>query len=430
MISRYTRTEMGALWSDETKFRFWKDVEVALVAALEETGVAPKGAAPALSVQPVPTPERVAELERTLDHDVIAFLTALVDGMGEERRWVHFGMTSSDLLDTAQALRVAESVRIIASDLDGVIVRVRDLAERYKKTPSIGRTHGVHAEPMTIGLKFLNWYAELVRQKERLERAAGEMRVGKLSGAVGTCAHLSPDLEVRVLAKLGLDTDPVSTQVVSRDRHASLMATLALIGGSIERFATEIRHLQRTEVRELQEGFRKGQKGSSAMTHKKNPITCERLAGLSRVLRANAHAAMDNMALWHERDITHSSVERVILPDSLCLTDYVLHRFDGICERLVVDEDRLAHNLELTRGLIFSGKVLLELTRAMGSREEAYAVVQRHAMQCWEEGGHLAERLKNDPDVVAHLDARSIDMLFDLGSALRYVDDIFKRTLG
>ncbi len=429
MITRYTRPEMRELWSEETKFRLWKEVEVALVETLEETGTAPAGSADALRAQRVPTPDQVAELEKTLDHDVIAFLTALVDGMGEAQQWVHYGMTSSDLLDTAQALRCVRALKILDVGIQGASREIRSLAERHRHTPCVGRTHGVHAEPMTLGLKFLSWYAEMTRHASRLSAAAGGVRCGKLSGAVGTCAHLGPDVEERVLGRLGLATDPVSTQVVSRDRHAALMTALALLGGSIERFATEIRHLQRTEVREMREGFGKGQKGSSAMPHKQNPITCERLAGLARVLRGNAHAAMENMALWHERDITHSSVERVILPDSICLADYMLDRLRQVCERLVIDPERMRKNLMLTGGLVFSGHVLLELTRRLGNREKAYAIVQRHALQCWEAGGLLADRLKADPEVSARLQPSEIDALFDLDRALRHVDRIFERTL-
>jgi len=429
MIARYTRPELQALWSDATKFEIWKQVELALVQSLEEAGTAPPGSAAALEGQPVPTAERVRELEQTLDHDVIAFLTALCDGMGAEREWVHYGMTSTDLVDTAQGVRIVRSVEVIRDDLDRVVRATRELALAHRHTPMVGRTHGVHAEPMTLGLKFLSWYAELARDRDRLDRALDTMRVGKLSGAVGTCPHLSPEIEGAVMRRLGLEVDPVATQVLARDRHGELMTTLAILGGSIERFATEIRHLHRTEVREVSEGFAKGQKGSSAMPHKRNPITCERLAGLARVLRGNATAALENMALWHERDISHSSVERVILPDSLCLMDYMLTKFETVLGRLEINPERLRENLESTHGLVFSGHVLLALTRALKNREAAYAVVQRHAMACWTEGGHLADRLRTDPEVTAVMDRSEIDRLFDLDHALRNVDAVFERTL-
>ncbi len=429
MISRYMRPELAALWSEATKFAIWKDVEVALVAALEADGQAEAGAAAAVAAQAVPTPERVAELERTLDHDVIAFLTVLAEGLGPERRWIHYGMTSTDLVDTAQAIRITRSCAVILESLDRVIAMLRELAERHRRTPMVGRTHGVHAEPMTLGMKFLSWYAELARDRERLVRARETMRVGKLSGAVGTCPHHSPAVEADVLERLGLATDPIATQVLCRDRHGELMTALAVLGGGLERFATEIRHLHRTELHEVCEGFAPGQKGSSAMPHKKNPITAERVSGLARVLRANALAALENMALWHERDISHSSVERVILPDSLTLADYMLDRFRVILERLDVNEDRLRHDLELTGGLVFSGHVLLALTQALEDREAAYAIVQRHALACWNEGGRLRDRLAADPEVTAALDVAELDRLFDLDHVLRHVDAIYERTL-
>jgi len=428
MITRYTRAELAALWSEETKLQLWKDVEVALVEALEARGMAPSGSAESLRAQPVPSPAAVAELERTLDHDVIAFLTLLANDMGPARRWVHFGLTSTDLVDTAQALRIVRSLDLLLRGIDEASRRTRALAERHKHTPAIGRTHGVHAEPMVLGLKFLGWTVELRRDRERLARARETMRVGKLSGAVGTCAHLAPDLESDVLARLGLETDPVSTQVLARDRHAELFGSLAVTAGSLERFATEIRHLHRTEVAEVMEGFRSGQKGSSAMPHKRNPITCERITGLARLVRGHALAAFENMALWHERDISHSSVERVILPDALCLLDYMLDRFCAVLDRLEIDEDRLRANIELTSGLVFSGHVLLALTNALGNREKAYEIVQRHARASWRDGGRLADRLASDPEVLAVLTEAEVSKLFDLGHALRHVDAIFERT--
>jgi adenylosuccinate lyase len=429
MITRYTRPELRTLWSEETKFQAWKEVEVALVQALEARAVAPSGSAKALEAQAVPTPAAVSELERTLDHDVIAFLTLLAEGMGPEREWVHYGMTSSDLVDTAQALRVIRSLDVIAEGVDRALDRSRELALRHRRTPIVGRTHGVHAEPMVVGLKFLGWYAELRRDRERLTRARETMRCGKLSGAVGTCAHLSPEVESDVLTRLGLATDPVSTQVISRDRHAELFGALAIVAGSLERFATEIRHLHRTEVREISEGFRAGQKGSSAMPHKRNPITSERITGLARIVRGNTLAAFENMALWHERDISHSSVERVILPDTLCLVDYMLDRFCDVLGRLEFDEARMQANLESTSGLVFSGHVLLALTRALHDRERAYAIVQGHALACWQEGGRLVDRLVADPEVRSVLSESDVRALFDVHRVLGHVDAIFERTL-
>lgn len=429
MISRYTRPELHELWTEATKFSVWRDVEVALVEVLEENGTAEAGSANALRSQPVPTAERVAELERTTDHDVIAFLTALADGMGAERKWIHYGMTSTDLVDTAQAIRLRRSVEVIQSGLETVLAKTREQAIAHKKTPMVGRTHGVHAEPMTLGLKFLSWHAAFRRDRERLARADEALRVGKLSGAVGTCPHHSPDDEAAILAKLGLEPDPVATQVLSRDRHAELMSALAILGANIERVATEIRHLHRTEVREVCEGFAPGQKGSSAMPHKKNPITCERLTGLARILRGNLVPALENVALWHERDISHSSVERVILPDALCLADYMLAKLATVLDRLEVHEDNMRTTLEGYGGLVFSGHVLLTLTRALDNREAAYAIVQRHALACWNDGGSLLERLSADPEVTAVVDAATLARHFDLDHVLRNVDAIFERTL-
>jgi adenylosuccinate lyase len=429
MIARYTRPELRELWSESTKFEVWRDVEVALVEVLEENGTAEAGAADALRAQPVPTAARVAELERTTDHDVIAFLTALADGMGPSRKWIHYGMTSTDLVDTAQAIRLRRSVEVIATGLDAVLDRTRALALRYQRTPMVGRTHGVHAEPMTLGLKFLSWYAAFDRDRERLSRANEALRVGKLSGAVGTCPHHSPADEARILARLGLEPDPVATQVLARDRHAELMSALAILGANVERAATEIRHLHRTEVREVCEGFAPGQKGSSAMPHKKNPITCERLTGLARILRGYLVPALENVALWHERDISHSSVERVILPDAICLTDYMLDKLATVLDRLEVHEDTMRSTLDGYGGLVFSGHVLLSLTRALDDRDAAYAIVQRHALACWTEGGSLLARLQGDPEVTAVIDEATLARHFDLDHVLRNVDAIFERTL-
>jgi adenylosuccinate lyase len=420
---------MGRIWSEAHRLETWLRVELALVEALEELGQAPRGTAERIRGRVQLRPERMRELEETLQHDVLAFLTSLTEQLGPEGRYLHLGMTSSDLVDTALSLLVREACEVLREDLQQVLEQLRELALRYKDLPMVGRTHGIHAEPITLGLKFLSWWAEGERGRERLEEAASGMRFGKLSGAVGTLAHLSPEVEARTLRRLGLEPEPVATQVVPRDRHAHLVATLGLLGSSLERWATEIRHLQRTEVAELEEPFRRGQKGSSAMPHKRNPIRCERMTGLARLLRSYVVPALENVPLWHERDISHSSVERVILPDAFILLDYALGLFGDVLAGLTIREERIRRNLELTGGLLFSQRVLLALTERMGSRERAYALVQEASRKVWEEGGTLRERLLEAPEVRRHLDAEAMDRLFDLRSFLGNVEAIFQRTL-
>jgi adenylosuccinate lyase len=370
---------------------------------------------------------RIEEIERTTDHDVIAFTTAVAEAVGPSARWLHFGLTSSDVIDTAQALQMREACAVILSDLAALREAVRERAIEHRRTPVIGRTHGVHAEPMTFGLKLALWYAELWRDVERIRRAQAVISVGKLSGAVGTFAHLPPSIEADVCRRLGLEPEPAASQVVQRDRHAELLAALAITAASLEKFALEIRGLQKTEIGEVEEPFAKGQKGSSAMPHKRNPIGSEQVVGLARLLRANCHAAMENIALWHERDISHSSVERVILPDSFIALDHMLRRFTRIVRGLVVHVDRMRENLERSRGVVFSGTVLLELAKRGVSREQAYEWVQRNAMRAFDERRDFRALLLADPDVMKVLSARDIDRAFDLDEQLRFVDVIFER---
>ncbi len=429
MIRRYTRPVLGALFAEESRFGVWLEVELAHLETLEEAGIAPAGTAAAARRNARFTVARIDELEATLNHDVVAFLTAVGEHLGEEKAWLHWGMTSSDLTDTAQAVILTRAWAPLRETLDAVGARLRRLSVEHRETVCVGRTHGVHAEPTSFGLKLLGWYAELGRQRARLGRAFAGIAFGKISGAVGTAAHLSPVLEERTLARLGLSAEPAATQVVPRDRHAELLSALAGVGATLERFAVEIRHLQRTEVREAEEPFGRGQKGSSAMPHKRNPILCERITGLARVLRANAHAAFENVALWHERDISHSSVERIILPDALILADYVLDRFRFVLEGLRIFPERMRANLESTGGLVYSQRVLLELTTALGNREDAYRIVQSCAMATWEEGGSFRERLAGHPELAGRLDPAMLDRLFEPAHYLRNLDRIYERTL-
>lgn len=430
MISRYTRKEMAALFADEARFAIWLEVELAHLETLEAAGIAPAGTAAQARSRASCDPARIDALERELNHDVVAFLTDVGNSLGEERTWLHFGMTSSDLVDTALALQVQRARSPIETSFRAIGTRLRALALEHRGTLCVGRTHGVHAEPTSFGLKMLGWYAEMGRQSARLTTAFDGMAFGKISGAVGTAAHLPPSLEAETLRRLGLGCEPVATQVVPRDRLAALLGAIAGAGASLERFAVEIRHLQRTEVREAEEPFGRGQKGSSAMPHKRNPILCERIAGLARVLRANGHAALENVALWHERDISHSSVERVIVPDSLILLDYLLDRFRFVIEGLRVFPERMGANLASSGGLVYSQRVLLALTEACGHRETAYRLVQTHAMRTWEEGGEFAARLAADPEVTALLDATALSALFDPGHYLRNLDAIYDRCIG
>ncbi len=423
---------MGRIWSDENKFRGWLEVELAAAEVLAERGEVPAEAARLLREHARFDVARILEIEREVKHDVIAFTTAVSESMAaaghaEASRWLHYGLTSNDVVDTAQALQVSQSSDLLLDGVDKLRAALKKRAFEYKHTVQIGRTHGVHAEPITFGLKLALWYDEADRHYRRLSAAAAEMRVGKLSGAVGNCAHLDPDAEEAISAKLGLKAAPISSQVISRDRHASYIATLGVITATLEKIALEVRHLQRTEVREAEEPFTTGQKGSSAMPHKRNPVTCEQICGLARVVRANAQAAFENIALWHERDISHSSVERVILADSAILTDYLLAKTTWLVANMRVYPERMRRNIDLTRGLVFSGQLLLDLAAAGMLREKAYKVVQGHAMRAWEEEGDFRAAINSDPEVRAVLSAEKIAESFSLDRQLRNVDRIFDR---
>ena len=435
MIERYTRAAMGRIWMEENKYRCWLKVEAAASAVLAEDGVIPAAAAAAIAEKATVSAPRVAEIEAEVKHDVIAFTTAVAEslkaqGLDAESRWLHYGLTSNDIVDTAQALQVAEASELIRSGLEALLAVLKRRAIEFKHTPTIGRTHGIHAEPTTFGLKLLNWYAEMQRNITRFNAAAEEMRVGKLSGAVGTFGHLKPEHEERICARLGLKAAPVATQVIQRDRHAAYITTLAIIGSTLDKIAVEVRHLQRTEVREAQEYFSEKQKGSSAMPHKKNPITSEQISGLARVLRGNAQAAFEDIALWHERDISHSSVERVIFPDSTILVDYLLAKTTDLIDRLLVYPERMKRNLESTGGLIFSGQLLLDLAEAGMMREDAYQLVQSHAMRAWKEDLNFREEVGREPQIAALLSAEKLDKTFDYARQLGNVDAIFRRVLG
>jgi adenylosuccinate lyase len=431
VIARYTRSEMGRVWSEETKFRQWLAVEMAATETLAEAGLVPRAAAKVLLQKADFELARIHEIEAEVKHDVIAFTTAVAEKVGPESRWLHYGLTSNDVVDTAQALQVKAASALI---LDG-IKRLRDVLRRrafeFKDTPMIGRTHGIHAEPITFGLKLANWYAETERNLERFERAAEEMRVGKFSGAVGNFAHLDPEMEEKICERLGLRAAAITTQVIQRDRHASYVATLAVLCSTLDKMAVEIRHLQRTEVREAEEYFSEKQKGSSAMPHKRNPITAEQISGLARVVRGNAQAALENVALWHERDISHSSVERVILPDSTILADYLLNKMAGLIDTLIVYPQRMRANLESTGGLVFSGQLLLDLVESGSvTREDAYRIVQRNAMRAWNEGRNFRELLEADPEIITRVSHKQMERSFDLERQLRNVDKIFSRVFG
>jgi len=427
LISRYTRPEMGRIWTDENKFRCWLRVETAASLTLAEAGIVPKEAAQAIADRGDFDLKRIQEIEAEVKHDVIAFTTSVAEKVGQEARWFHYGLTSNDVVDTAQALQVHEASTILLSDLLRLKEVLRKRAHEFKDTPMIGRTHGIHAEPITFGLKLANWYAEIERNIARFESAAADMRVGKLSGAVGTFAHLEPELEEKICRRLGLEPAPISSQVIQRDRHAHYVATLAVITATLDKIATEIRHLQRTEVREAEEFFSEKQKGSSAMPHKRNPITCEQISGLARVVRANSQAAFENVALWHERDISHSSVERVILPDSTILTNYLLHKTTQLLDTLMVYPARMLKNLESTGGLVFSGQLLLDLAEHGMSREDAYRLVQAHAMRAWKEDLNFHAQVLNDKEITSLVPREQVERAFDLKRQLRNVDKIFDR---
>src|SRR6476660_2701090 len=427
MIQRYTHPEMGRIWSDQRRYETWLLVETAAAEAMAVAGMVPAEAAREIRERGAFDVARIETIEQTTQHDVIAFTTAVAEHVGPAARWLHFGLTSSDVVDTAQAIQMREAVDLLVKGIAGLMDAVRGRAEEHRLTPMIGRTHGVHAEPMTLGLKLVLWYAELQRDLDRLMRARDVISVGKISGAVGTFAHLDPPIEASVCARLGLEPAPVSSQVIQRDRHAELMTTLAITAASLEKFALEIRGLQKTEIGEVEEPFAKGQKGSSAMPHKRNPIGCEQIVGLARLLRGNCHAAFENIALWHERDISHSSVERVILPDSFIALDHMLRRMTRIVGGMVVHADRMRENLELSGGLVFSGTVLLELARRGVSREDAYAWVQRNAMRARDERRDFKSLLAADPDIAAVLTPVEIERTFDLHEQFRHVDHIFER---
>jgi adenylosuccinate lyase len=418
---------MGRIWSDENRFRTWLKVELAANHALAEAGMVPLAAAQAIERHAAFDLERIREIEAEVRHDVIAFTTSVAENVGQAARWFHYGLTSNDVVDTAQALLLTEASEVIAKDLGQLARVLRRRAVEFKHTPMVGRTHGVHAEPITFGFKLANWYSELERNIERFGRAAEEVRVGKFSGAVGTFAHLSPALEEKICRRLGLRAAAISSQVIQRDRHAYFLATLAVVACTLDKIATEIRHLQRTEVREAEEYFSEGQKGSSAMPHKRNPVTCEQISGLSRVVRANAQAGFENVALWHERDISHSSAERVILPDSTTLIDYMLAKTTHLIDTLLVYPERMMANLESSRGLIFSGQLLLDLVENGLSREDAYRRVQGHAMRAWREDLDFRELVLADQEITGRVSPRQIANAFELKRQLRNIDRIFAR---
>jgi len=418
---------MGRIWSDQRKYETWLQVELAAVDAMARAGIVPSEAADDIRARAAFDIDRIEEIEQVTQHDVIAFTTAVAEHVGPSARWLHFGLTSSDVIDTAQALQMREACDLVLKGLEGLMQAVRVRAEEHRRTPMIGRTHGVHAEPMTFGLKLALWHAELSRDVARVQRAREAISVGKLSGAVGTFAHLPPSIEADVCRALNVQPAPVASQVIQRDRHSELLSTLAIAGSSLEKFALEIRGLQKTEIGEVEEPFARGQKGSSAMPHKRNPIGCEQIVGLARLLRANAGAALENNALWHERDISHSSVERVILPDSFIVFDHMLRRFTRIVAGMVVHPQRMLENLGRSRGVVFSGTVLLELARRGVSREQAYDWVQRNAMRAFHEGRDFKALLLADADVMRVLPPADLERAFDLEGQLKHVDHIFDR---
>jgi adenylosuccinate lyase len=432
LIARYTRSEMGRVWSEENKFQKWLDVELAATETLADTGIVPREAARKLRERTRIDVARINEVEAKVRHDVIAFTIVVQESVGdpEAARWLHYGLTSNDVVDTAQALLIRESSQLIAKG----IARFGDILEKraweFKDTPEIGRTHGIHAEPITFGLKVANWYAENRRDAARFDIAAREMAVGKISGAVGTCTHLGPDIERKICERLGLATAPITSQVIERDRHAQYLAALAIVAASLERIAQEIRHLQRTEVREVEEPFGGEQRGSSAMPHKRNPVSSEQICGLARVVRANSLASYENIALWHERDISHSSVERVILPDSTILVDYMLHKTTEIVANMRVFPERMLRNLNATFGLVFSGQLLQDLVEHGAPREDAYKWVQEHAMAAWESETSFKGRIAADANVKKYLDEKALAHTFDLQRQLQAVDAIFARVFG
>ena len=427
MISRYALPRMASIWEPKSRYDTWLRIELLACEAWAELGRVPRESLAVIRERAGYDLNRIQEIEREVRHDVVAFVSAVAERVGPEARYLHLGLTSYDVVDTALALQLQQAATILIEDLEALRRALADLARRHKQTVMVGRTHGMHAEPISFGLKLALWYTEAGRDLDRLRRATEAVAVGKLSGAVGTYAHLPPFVEAYVCSRLGLTPAPISSQILSRDRHAEFLLTLALIGTSLDKFATEIRHLQRTEVGEVEEPFVEGQKGSSAMPHKRNPVACEQVSGLARLLRSYAQAGLENIPLWHERDISHSSVERVILPDATILSDYLLVRFREIIEGLRVYPDRMRHNLELTQGLVFSEAVMLSLVDKGLSREEAYRLVQRHAMQAWESRQPFKPLLLADPEIRRHLSAAEVENCCDLGYHLRHLEEIFAR---
>jgi adenylosuccinate lyase len=427
MIARYTLPEIGAIWSLENKFQKWLDVEIAVCEVHFEDGIVPQKALEEIKSKAAFTVERINEIEKTTDHDVIAFTTNLAENIGESARFVHYGLTSSDVVDTANALLLKESCEVLLKKVDALLEVLQRRAFEFKDTPQIGRTHGIHAEPTAFGMTFALWFAEMRRNKERLEKAKDLISVGKISGAVGAFAHLDPEVEERVCMKLGIKAAEVSTQVIQRDRYAEYLCTLAIVASSLEKFALQVRHWQRTEVREAQEKFKTGQKGSSAMPHKRNPILSERICGMARTIRANSIVGLENVALWHERDISHSSAERIVLPDSSAALDYILAKTTSLLDTLVVYPENMLKNLNATHGLVFSGQLLLALTQKGISREEAYALTQRNAMKVWDEGGEYRDLVMNDKNINSRLSNEEIERIFDVKYYLRNVEKVFAR---
>jgi adenylosuccinate lyase len=430
MIPRYSRPEMAKIWEPENRFRIWFEIEAHACDAMAALGLIPKSAAKAVWAKGKFEVERIDAIEREVKHDVIAFLTNLAEHVGEPARFVHQGMTSSDVLDTCLAVQLSQAADILLKDLDGLLAALKRRAYEHKLTPTIGRSHGIHAEPTTFGLKLAGHYAAFARARQRLKAARAEIATCAISGAVGTFANIDPRVEAHVAKKLGLAVEPVSTQIIPRDRHALFFATLGVVAASIENLALEIRHLQRTEVREAEEYFSPGQKGSSAMPHKRNPVLSENLSGLARIVRAAVTPALENVALWHERDISHSAVERVIAPDTTIALDFALARLTGVVDRLVVYPEAMRRNLDALGGLVHSQRVMLALTQAGMSREAAYRTVQRSAMQVWEKGGDFLALLQADKEVAQHLSAKKLAALFDLAYHTKQVDTIFKRVFG
>ena len=430
MIPRYARPAMTKIWEPENKFRIWFEIEAHACDAQAKLGVIPADAAKAVWARGKWEIDRIDAIERETKHDVISFLTNLAEHVGPEARFVHQGMTSSDVLDTCLSVQLVQATDILLKDIDDVLAALKKRAFEHKMTVAMGRSHGIHAEPVTFGLRFASFYAEFDRNKKRLLAAREEIATCAISGAVGTFANIDPFVEEYVAEKMGLQAEPVSTQVIPRDRHAAYFATLGVIASSIERLATEIRHLQRTEVREVEEYFSPGQKGSSAMPHKRNPVLTENLTGLARVIRGYVIPAMENVALWHERDISHSSVERYIGPDATITLDFALARLAGVVDKLVIYPDAIDRNLNMMRGLVFSQRILLALTQAGISREDAYVISQRNAMKVWNEGGTLLERMQADPDVTAKIKPKDLEALFDMSYHTKHVDTIFKRVFG